>query len=1172
MGWHNPPIPWPEFERRLSGRNPVRQQIDDLPRSRRRPRFAAQDVPRPEGLVVPYAELHAHSYFSFLDGASSPEEMIQEAARLGLTGLALTDHDGLYGAPLFAEAAESFPELLTVYGAELSLGLTEPQNGKVDPEGEHLLVLAKGVPGYYRLSRAITEGQLAEPASSDHSPEHDLGLEKCGGRNAYPGTPVPETAVPGSAVKGRPVYRMKDLAEQAAGQWFILTGCRKGQVRRALAEGMLHHDRPADQGAGALLALEELTGLFGAENILVELYDHGLPEHAAQNDLLAQIAEWAGVRTVATNNVHYTKPGGHRLAAALAAVRARRSLAELDGWLACGPSAFLRSGAEMAARFARFPEAVARTVQIAREAAFPLAKARPRLPKLDLPEGHTQMSYLRQEVWKGAANRYRTLSREHRDRLEYELAVIAEKDFPGYFLMVKELVDFAQERDILCQGRGSAAASAVCYVLGITAIDPILYRLPFERFLNASRDEEPDIDVDFDARRREEVIQHVYETYGRRNAAQVCTVISYRPKFAVRDMAKALGYSSGQQDAWSKQLENPYGQRRQPENDIPQDVRELANQVSRFPRHLGIHSGGMVLTEQPVSEICPVEHARMPGRTVLQWDKSSCAYMGLVKFDLLGLGMLSALKHCGEHWTLATLPKEEEAVYDQLCLADSIGVFQVESRAQMSMLPRLRPREFYDLVIEVALVRPGPIQGGAVHPYMRRRNGTEKISYAHSSVRPVLERTKGVPIFQEQLMQMAIALGGCDAQDADLLRRAMGSKRGVEKIESIKAKLFEGMRAKGIDEMTAAQVYGQIAAFAEFGFAESHALSFALLVYASAWLRMHYPAAFLAALLRSQPMGFYSGQTLVEDARRHGVQVRGVDVDISEAQSGLEPLDSARLGSNRSGGMPECLQPDHGKPGPFRPENFPAEAVADFSAHRRDTRFAVRLGLAEVGPVSIELAERIVAERERGGSFRDLADLSRRPGLSTAQLEALAKSGALESLVPGRRAALWQAGPASRERQDQLPGTAPEYQAPPLPIFTAWDALVANLQSTGIAPADHPLRHLRPGLRRRGVLSAQQLRSTENGRRVQVAGLVTHRQRPATANSTTFINLEDETGLVNVVCSEGAWARYRRIVRDCGALVVRGVLERSTEGVVNLLADSFEPLELSVRTRSRDFQ
>jgi len=1271
VGWNNPSMPWQQLhdilegtevqragkrqaKRTGAGRAPIERDGGDSPAwSHKRgpyiplPRLLAPDAgsedsgeddgataeaagarsgpperPAAPGDTVPYAELHVHSHYSFLDGASSPEELVEEAVRLGLHALAITDHDGFYGVVRLAEAAEAYG-LRTVFGAELSLGLSAPQNGVADPEGEHLLVLARGEEGYHRLAGAITQAQLANGAE-----------------------------------KGRPVFDLDDLAVRLRGHAVVLTGCRKGAVRRALTG--------ADEDAGfrspeasAEHAVRRLVERFGPEGVAVELFDHGNPLDSAHNDALAAIANRLGLPCVATNAVHFAQPSRHPLATALAAVRARRSLDEMDGWLPASDGAHLRSGAEMARRFARYPGAVENTVRLADELSFSLRAARPRLPKQDVPAGHTPMSYLRELVDQGITDRYGTSGpdwhgpapeEEVRARVAQELAVIEKKDFPGYFLIVHEITQFAKSRGILCQGRGSAANSAACYFLGITAVDSIMYRLPFERFLSSLREEEPDIDVDFDSDRREEVIQHVYAKYGRANAAQVANVISYRPKNAVRDVAKAFGYSQGQQDAWSKQLNRwdalaearesatgpdgagpsataagaadqdstdqdsadqvsadqdsasqaPTARNRTTEQRsrsrssgeepddavIPVHVLALAEQLLGYPRHLGIHSGGMVLTERPVGEVVPIEHARMENRTVLQWDKDDCEWMGLVKFDLLGLGMLAALQYCfdlveenfGERWTLADLPKEEAAVYDMLCRADSVGVFQVESRAQMSTLPRLRPREFYDLVVEIALIRPGPIQGGAVHPYIRRRAGEEEETYPHPLLEPVLKRTLGVPLFQEQLMQMAMAIGGCSAEDADLLRRAMGSKRGIEKIDSLKKKLFAGMAENGLGPEEAQTIYLQIKAFANFGFAESHSLSFALLVYASSWLKLHYPGAFLAALLRAQPMGFYSPQTLVADARRHGVRVLRPDILRSRADACLEPddgepEDGADPGHHITGrpspsrGLDSCLDDLQPKAGPFDPE-----APDEGAAHRRDGSHAVRLGIASVTGIGKDLAERIVVERETNGPFRTLTDLSRRTGLTAEQLEALASAGAFESLGLSRREALWQAGSAALERPGQLPGTQPYIQPPLLPELGDEEAVAYELWATGIATDDHPVRHARGPLDARGVLRITALRTAEDRTRVEVAGLVTHRQRPQTAQGITFMNLEDETGILNVVCSIGVWTRYRRVAQSAKAMVVRGLVERSKEGVTNLVADRLEALPLRAKTSSRDFR
>jgi error-prone DNA polymerase len=1101
MGWNNPPVPWRELERRLSGRAPDME----APISRRkRPRAEPEQVVRPDG-APPYAELHCHSHFSFLDGASSPGELVKEATRLGLTGLALTDHDGFAGAPLFAEAGRDY-DLPTVYGAELSLDLTRTQNGVPDPEGSHLLVLARGVEGYHRLSGAITEAGLRAPE------------------------------------KGSPAHDLDELAERGRGHWLVLTGCRKGAVRQALAA---HGPRAAGE------QVDLLVDRFGRENVVVEVIASSQPGADETNELLARVADDRRLPVVATGNVHHATPEGRRLAAAMAAIRARRSIAELEGWLDLSGGAHLRSGEEMLRLFGRRPEVVGRSAVLADELAFDLRKASPQLPKQGIPEGLTPGEHLRDLVERGFAKRYahEAHAAKARERIENEMRVILEKDFAGYFVIVHDIVAFARDRGILCQGRGSAASSAVCYALGITAIDSVYFNLPFERFISQHREEEPDIDVDFDSDRREEVIQWVYDTYGRRNAAQVCNVVSYRPRMAVRDAAKALGFSPGQQDAWSKSIDG-WGSAVEADQGISPQVVALAEELMGAPRHLGIHSGGMVLTERPIGEVCPIEKARMDNRTVLQWDKDGCESMGLVKFDLLGLGMLGALdhmmqlidEHTGRRWTLESIPKEEPEVYDMLCRADSIGVFQVESRAQIGTLPRLKPRSFYDLAIEIALIRPGPIQGGAVHPYIRRATGREAVTYDHPSLVPILGRTLGVPLFQEQLMQMAVALGDCSHDDADLLRRAMGSKRGIERIEKVKDKLYEGMEEKGITGDRADAIYVKILSFAGFGFAESHALSFALLVYASSWFKLRYPAAFLAGLLRNQPMGFYSPQSLVADARRHGVTVLPPDLARSGVQAGLEPC------------------PPYGR-----------------DRHRYDDALAVRLGLDAVKGIGKDVAERIVAERAVA-PYPDLPDLSRRVGLTSTQLESLATAGAFDSLGLDRRQAIWMAGYA--EHDGQLPGSTPAPAPPVLPGMSPMEVTLADLWATRISTDVHPVEHFRDQLAAAGIRAVGDLSTAEAGRRVHVAGLITHRQRPGTASGITFLNLEDETGMLNVVCSPGVMKAHRQAARNKVAVVIRGLLERE-DGVTNLVADRIESLDtvlpgtgaaLQARQSSRDFR
>ncbi|MEN3362319.1 MAG: error-prone polymerase, partial [Mycobacteriales bacterium] len=659
MGWENPPIPWAELERRLSGRRPdgppyLGDGGDSPAWSRHRAPYEPPPSPGPTGSKpepvdpdpVPYAELHCHSNFSFLDGASHPEELAEEAARLGLTALALTDHDGMYGVVRFAEAAKVM-EVPTLFGAELSLGLGGPQNGVADPEGSHLLVLARGLDGYRRLSTAISNAQLA-------------GNEK-----------------------GRPVYDLDALSRAHANSWLVLTGCRKGAVRQALAAG---------GPAAAARELARLAELFGPANVVVELTDHGQPLDSDRNEALVALAERGGFGVVATNNVHFASPARRRLATALAAVRARRSLDEMDGWLPAAGAAHLRSGREMAARFARWPDAVRLAAKLGEECAFDLKLVAPKLPDWGVPAGHTEMSWLRQLTMQGAYQRYGPPEAERVDgayrQLAHELDMIEQLGYPGYFLIVEEIVAFCRKEGILCQGRGSAANSAVCYALWITNVDAVANGLLFERFLAPERDGPPDIDVDIESDRREEVIQYVYRKYGREHTAQVANVISYRPRSAVRDMAKAFGFSPGQQDAWSKQIDRWGSVATVDLDDIPEQVVDFANEVQNFPRHLGIHSGGMVICDRPIIEVCPVEWGRMEGRTVLQWDKDDCAAVELVKFDLLGLGMLSALHYAYDmiesDLDISSMRLDDDEVYEMLRRADSVGVFQVESRAQMA--------------------------------------------------------------------------------------------------------------------------------------------------------------------------------------------------------------------------------------------------------------------------------------------------------------------------------------------------------------------------------------------------------------------------------------------------------------------------------------------------------
>ncbi|RKE02899.1 error-prone DNA polymerase [Streptomyces sp. TLI_171] len=1114
--------PWRELHRRMAGRPvPVNDRSDSssdtvvpFPGRTPAPGPTAPTPPAPPhrparggpavGAATGWAELHVHTSYSFLDGASDPADLVDEAVRLGIETLAVTDHDGLYAAAVLAGEARR-AGLRTVFGAELTLGAELAPTGVPDQDGEHLLVLARGPEGYRRLAQVIGDAHLA------------------GGS------------------KRRPSYDRDRLADAHGGHWAILTGCRKGALRHTL------------ETAGPDAAehvLRDLADRYGPDNVHVELTDHHLPGDDQRNDALADLAARTGLPLVATTAAHHASPAQLRLAQALAALRQGRSLADAEPYLAAAGTAHLRSPAEMAARLAPWPGVQQATVELGRELAFDFRDIKPELPGFPVPDGHSEASWLRELTLRAAASRFDPGNQKAQQQIDYELEVITNLDMAGYFLIVHDIVDFCRRSDIWCQGRGSAANSAVCYALGITSVDPIHYGLLFERFLSPERDGPPDIDLDIESRRREEAIQYVYERYGRTHAAQVANVITYQPRLAVRDAGRALGYAAGDLDRFARETgwEMP-----PPDAPVPQDVRDLAHQLRGLPRHLGIHSGGMVLTRRPIAQTCPTEWASMPGRSILQWDKDSVAAAGLVKIDLLGLGMLSALhdacdlidRHYRVRYTLATIPPDDPAVYDMLCRADSVGVFQVESRAQASALPRLRPRTFYDLVVQVALIRPGPIQGGSVHPYIARRNGREKAVIAHPLMERALGKTLGVPLFQEQMMQLAIDCAGFTPGEADRLRQAMGSKRSHERVAELRDRLLAGMHERGIPQEVAVDVYGKIEAFSNYGFPESHAASFALLVYASAWLKLHYPAAFTCALLANQPMGFYSPTTLIQDVRRRGVTVLAADVNHSSAQPTLEPEPAARTSTTGGGGRGGGDNRDG------------------------EQRFAIRLGLADVRNLGDDQAEQIAA----GRPYADLEDFARRTRLPEPALEALATAGAFRSLGLSRRQALWSAGALACAGADTLPGTAPAL-APDvdLPAMTPVEETIADLWATGTSVTAHPVQHARAHLQRCGALTAADLKTVHaGGEPVAVGGLVTHRQRPPTAGGVLFLSLEDETGLVNVIVQPHVLERHRRAAMQSAGLLIHGTLERR-DGASNLVATRLTPLTLAPGAKSRDFR
>ena len=1127
-----------------------------------------------------YGELHAHSAYSFLDGANEPDDLASAAVELGLEALALTDHDGVPGIVKHAQAGRVHG-LPTIHGTELTLA-----------DGSHLPVLARNPVGYHRLVSAISQHNL--DAGERRDPAHDL----------------PALA---SALRAAPTGQTGG----AAGTCLVLTGTSNGPLRRALGDPL----RPGTWDlAAAGDCLGRLTDLFAAPDrgrpsgtstmaggpqvegdavvgLAVELTLDGGPTDAALTEVLTRLAHDHRLPLVATGAVRCARPADARLADVLTATRLVTDLEGARGHLpAIGR--WLRGAQDMARLHRRSPDAVDLAADLAADLAFDLSLIAPDLPEADVPAGHTPASWLRELTRQGAVRRYGAPQEHPRawEVLNHELDVIESLGFPGYFLIVHSIVEFCRQSGILCQGRGSAANSAVCYALGITAVDAVRHQMLFERFLSPGRAGYPDIDLDIEACRREEVIQHVYSRYGRDRAAQVANVISYRPRSAVRDAARALGHCAGVQDSWARQMDRwttvrPGGLTGQGD-EVPAPVLDIAEKLLRLPRHLGIHSGGMVLCGRPVTEVCPVRWAAMDNRSVLQWDKDDCADAGLVKFDLLGLGELTALRlafttlgergqtvpdvveegelrtsQTGRPWGLHTLPEEDPAVYRLLTAADTVGVFQVESRAQMATLPRLRPKEFYDIVVEVALIRPGPIQGDAVNPYIRRRLKREEVTYLHDSLKPALAKTLGVPLFQEQLMQIAVDSAGFSPAEADTLRQAMGAKRSIERMEALHDRLIAGMRGRGIDESTAEKIYSKLRSFAEFGFPESHAFSFAYLVYASAWLKVRKPEDFYAGVLAAQPMGFWSPQSLVADARRHGVRVLPADINRSLSQATVEQK-----------GKHQVAEP----PEQWRTLTPHPAALTSLDVHED---LAVRLGLAPIKGLGERAAQAIVAERRAHGPYQDLADLARRVSLSRSNLETLAASGALDSLGVERRRALWAAAVLSDEHgrrrgashqdpgawfQPTLPGTVAGAVAPALPAMTSREQQVADLSLTGVSTHGSPLTLLRPGLSAEGVLTTADLSDQEHGRRVRVAGVITHRQRPHTASGMIFLNLEDETGLLNVVCRAGMWRRYRSIGRRAGALIVRGTVERG-DGVIALMAEHLQALPGVPVTGSRDW-
>ena len=1149
-----------------------------------------------------WVELHCHSNSSFLDGASDVGDLVDAAADAGMDALALTDTNGLYGAVRFANAAKE-RGLKPLYGAELHL-----------LDAGHLVVIARDRQGWTSLCRIISAAQLA-----------------------------------GEKTKPRATFAL--VRENAAGL-FALTGCAHGAVPRAVRSGDLDAARET---------LARLASVFG-ERCYVELSDHLDPDDPVICDTLASLAGEQGLGCVVTNNVHYARPEGRRLHDVLRCIDLGLTLDEAGKALKPNGEYWLKDEVSLRQRLDRFDEAFRNARVIADACADDLLGLGPgvrggdapstfvgkdRLPGFPVPEGHTAFSFLYALCQEGARERYPRITPAVSRQLAHELDVIDRTGLAEFFLINWDIVRFCKERRIPAQGRGSAADSIVAYVLDITKVDPIKHDLLFERFLTEDSRTMPDIDLDIATNDREEVIQYVYAKYGERYAAMVCNVVTYRARSASREVAKALGFRAETIDRMAKSIDQYHvdptiypsaamhpayrhpgreaehgweGPRALPDTleglleifDAKERerfplFRELTLAIADFPRHLSIHNGGMLITAQPLVDTVPIERATMPGRNVAQFDKRDVEDLGLVKMDLLGLRTLSLVKDAvadiearhGERLDLGTIPMDDPAVYDLICEVDTIGLFQVESRAQAQALPRVRPRCFADIVVEVAIIRPGPLQGNAVNPYIRRRQGKEPVRYAHPLLEPVLKETLGVILFQEQILRVAMTVAGFSPAAADLLRRAMSRARSSADMERLRGPFVDGARRNGVDEKTANEIFHQIAGFAEFGFCKSHAAAFALTAYHTAHLKLYYPAEFYVALLNNQPMGFYSPAVIAGDAKRHGVAILPVEVNESSAKAivelcdgagadgadeargvsrggaGLSPSEPAVRGSEPSDrtGRRDPRARETSREASAASSAHPVDTSRTIAAHRTCRVHDVRLGLESVKGLGDAEAKAIVEERGRGGPFRGFDDFAARAGLKEEALRNLALVGAFDRFGEPRRALLWRARDAHRtspsyaRRALALPTT----EAPALPALGEQERTALDYRITGIPTGPQVMHFYRDDLQRRGVLRACDLADHRHGELVHIAGAVVVKQHPETAKGHVFLSLEDETGMANVIIRPATYQRYKRVLDSESAIVVAGALQ-TVDGVISVLAKRLDGLRLFVKIAAREWQ
>jgi error-prone DNA polymerase len=1067
-----------------------------------------------------YVELHAASAFSFLQAASLPEDLIDRAVALEMPAMALLDHNGLYGAARFHTSAKR-NAIRAHIGAEVSVSSFGPRlmppawlphQHKSEPARLPLLCTSRA--GYQNLCQLITQFKMRETIKAD-----------------------------GAAI-------FDDLSQYASGL-VCLTGGDEGPLAAALTRG--------GEAAGRE-TVEHLIRIFGRENVYIEIQRHQERAEEWRNQASIRIARSLNLPLIATNGVLYATAHDREIQDLFTAIRHHVELDEAGRLLALNAQRHLRSAREMIALFHDVPGAVESTIHLSSRLNFELSDLGYEFPRYPVPDGETMDSFLRQRVAEGVERRYgpkndRDLMERAKTQVERELVLIARLGFAGYFLIVWDIICFCKRNGILVQGRGSAANSAVCYCLEITAVDPVEMELLFERFLSESRNEWPDIDLDLPSEdKREQAIQYVYQRFGELGAAMTANVITYRGKSAARETGKALGFDEDTLGRLSS-LVSQWEWRGKTDtmahsfHDAGFDIRhpriakylELSMRIKDLPRHLGQHSGGMVICQGQLNHVVPLERASMPGRTVVQWDKEDCADMGIIKVDLLGLGMMAVLKDClelipehyGEKIDLAQLPQDDE-VYRALQQADTVGMFQVESRAQMASLPRNYPTRFYDLVVQVAIIRPGPIVGQMMHPYMRRRQKREVVTYPHPSLEPVLKRTLGVPLFQEQLLRMAMTVANFTGAEADELRRAVGMRRSWERMKNLESKLRAGMAANGIDVKTQDTIVQNISSFALYGFPESHAASFALIAYASAYFKVKYLAAFTAAILNNQPMGFYSAAVLVKDAQRHGLRVKPIDIQVSDWPCTVE--------------------------------------------HESDETLSLRIGLGYAKSLTKQAAELLVTSRRSHGPFRSAEDLTQRvPSLNRKELTRLAQIGALNQLdgIRHRRDALWQVeragkleGPLFRQDSENL---REDSDALPLQQMNIEERLVADYAGTGLTVGKHPMYYRRPELRRGNILSAQELRTRWDGEFVRVAGCVIARQRPGTAKGFIFISMEDETGIANVIVTPDLYDRDRLVVTRSQFLLVEGLLQNQ-DSVIHVKASRLTALsDRALKVQSHDF-